>query len=167
MGLSFGGTSQNSNASSTATPSYTSAQSGLQSTLASLFQTLLPGAQSGGISPNVQATETAANNQTNQTAAGLGSRMTKFLASRGFGSSGTTGTTALQGELSRESQLGANASAASGQQLAQNNTMLQDSLAAAYANPGSSNTGTNSGSSSGYGLGLSGVTNGSSFLVGA
>jgi hypothetical protein len=155
MGLNFGGQSAQQSAStsgtsnSTSTPTYTSDQSGLQTMLSSLFKTLMPAATSGSISPNVQAMQTAGADQINKTSAGLGDRMQKFLAQRGFGSSGTSGKVALQGELGRESALGANASAASGLQLQQNSTMLADALAMAYANPGAVKSGTDSGTSSG------------------
>jgi hypothetical protein len=121
----------------------------MQSTLASLFQSLAPSLASGTLSPATQATETAGADQINKTSAGLGDRMTKFLASRGFGSSGTTGKVALQGELGRESALGANASAAAGNQLQQNSQSLAEMLGFAFANPGSSTTGNSSGTTTG------------------
>jgi hypothetical protein len=156
VGGSSGTTSGTS--SGTKTNTYSGDQSGLQSTLASIFQSLSPSLASGGISPNVQAMQTAGADQINKTSAGLGDRMTKFLAARGFGSSGTSGKTALQGELGRESALGANASAASGLQLQQNNQSLQDMLGFAFANPGQNTTGVTSGTSSGtsYGVGVGG-----------
>ncbi len=155
---STSGTSSGTTAD-TKTPTYTPGQSGAQTGLAQLFQSLLPSLSSGGISPNVQAMQTAGADQINKTSSGLTDRMNRFLAQRGFGSSGSTGKVALQGELGRESALGANASAASGLQLQQNNTSLADLLAFAFANPGSASTGMSTGATSG-------TSSGSGFGVG-
>src|ERR1035438_6016572 len=123
-------------------------------------QFFLPGLTSGAISPNVQAMQTAGADQINKTSAGLGTRMQNFLAQRGFAKSGTSGKVALQGELGRESALGANASAASALQLQQNNTMLSDALNLAFSKIGQTTTGTaNSsgwGTSTGYSTSLGG-----------
>lgn len=151
------GTSTGSTAD-TKTPTYTGDQSGLQALLSKVFSSLLPAAADGGISPNVQATETAANDQINKSSSTMGDRMNRFLAQRGFGKSGSTGKAALSTELGRESALGANASAAAGQQLQQNNTSLADALQFAFTNPGSqatgTSTGTTAGTSSGSGFGV-------------
>jgi hypothetical protein len=95
--------------------------------------------------------QTAGADQINKTSAGLGDRMQKFLAQRGFGKSGTSGKVALQGELGRESALGANASAASALQLQQNNTMLSDALQLAFSKIGQTSATTGTANSSGWG----------------
>jgi len=162
MGLSLGGqaggssntttgsgtATANSSGTSAATPTYTGEQSSLQSMLSQVFSSLLPAASSGGISPNVQAVQTAGADQINKTAAASGDKMNRFLASRGFGQSGQVGQSELQTELGRQAALGANASAASGLQLAQNNTALQDALTFAFQNPGKTGTTSDTGTTS-------------------
>lgn len=123
------------------TSTYSGQQTDLQTMLSQVFASLLPSTASGGISPNVQALQTAGANSINSTAASSGDKMNRFLASRGFGQSGQVGQSQLQTELGRQSALGANASAASGLQLQQNNTALQSALNFAFANPGKSSTG--------------------------
>lgn len=169
MGLSLGGStggtseSKTGTASSTATPTYSGDQTGLQALLSKVFSSLLPATADGGISPNVQAVQTAGADEINKTSSGLGDRMNRFLAQRGFGKSGATGKAALQTEIGRESALGANASAASGLQLGQNSTALSDALGFAFANPGGTKTGTTSetGDTSGWG-----TSAGASFSLG-
>jgi hypothetical protein len=117
------------------------------------MSTLLPSVASGGISPNVQATETASADQINKGYSGIGDRMNKFLAARGFGQSGKTGQAALQTELGRQGALAGNASNAAGQQLNLNTTYLSDALNAAFNTPGSNSSGTTSGSGSQWGFG--------------
>jgi hypothetical protein len=125
---------------------------------------LTGGIASGGLSPNVQATETAGADQINKTSAGLGDRMNKFLAARGFGKSGAAGSSALQTEIGREGALGTNASAAAGTQIGENNTLLSDALGFAFANPGQTAAGSTSGATSGT---TSGATSGSGFGISA
>lgn len=151
MGLSMGGTNTSSTANASQTPSFSPWQTALQQMLSSTMSTLLPSVASGGISPNVQATETASADQINKNYSGIGDRMNKFLAARGFGQSGKTGQTALQTELGRQGALAGNASAAAGQQLNLDTTYLSDALMAAFAVPGSVNTGNTNGASSGWG----------------
>jgi hypothetical protein len=157
MGLSFGGTQSTSNANATSTPQYSSLQSSLQSVLAPALSTLVGQTSAGGLSPNVQATETGSANQINQAYSQLGNRMNRFLAARGFGQSGQAGQTQLQTELGRQGALATNASTAAGQQLNLGPTYLSDALQLAFANPGSSSTGTTTGSGSGYGVALGGA----------
>jgi hypothetical protein len=170
--LSFGGTQQSSAAQSTSTgnaattPTYNSFQTTLQSLLSNVMGTLLPSVASGGVSPNVQATETASADQINKSYSSLGDRMTKFLAARGFGQSGKSGQVQLQTELGRQGALAGNASAAAGQQLNLDTNYLSDALAFAFANPGSMATGTTtgsgtqSGSGSGWGFDVGGKIGG-------
>jgi len=160
MGLSFGSTSSNSNATGTNTPTFSSSQSGLQSTLASLLQSFMPATGQTGLSPNVQAQETGSANTINQSYSQLGTRMNRFLAARGFGQSGQSGQTQLQTELGRQGALATNASNAAGQQLNLGSTYLSDALQLAFADPGSTSSGTTSGSSSGYGFNPSGIATG-------
>ena len=157
MGASLGGSYASTNSSSKSQSqqanTYTPGQSGLQDLLAKAFSILVPSTASGGISPNVQAVQTAGADQINKTSSGLGDRMQRFLAQRGFGSSGTAGKTALAGELGRQSNLAANASAASGLQLQQNNSYLSDALQFAFNQIGQTGSESGSGSSSGYKVG--------------
>src|ERR1039458_5307095 len=105
-GAATGGTSSTTSGTNTEQNTYSAGQTSLQDMLSKMFaQFFLPGLTSGAISPNVQAMQTAGADQINKTSAGLGDRMQKFVAQRGFGKSGTSGKVALSGELSRESAL--------------------------------------------------------------
>jgi hypothetical protein len=84
--------------------------------------------------------------------------MNRFLAARGFGQSGSTGKAAVQTELGRQGALAGNNSAAAGQQLNFDQALLGDSLLAAFNKVGDTSSGTTSGSSFGWGAGLSGST---------
>jgi hypothetical protein len=128
MGLSFGGTTTDSNAKAQTLPAMNPLQGSLQQTLSSVLQSLVPAVGSGGISPNVQATQTAADNETNQNYSSLGTRMNRFLAARGFGQSGQAGQTQLQTELSRQGAIGKNASNAANSQLGLDTGFLSDAL---------------------------------------
>jgi hypothetical protein len=149
MGLNFGGTSTNSNASAQTTPTFSTAQGGLQGALTTFLSNLMPSVTSGTTSPNVQATQTATDNQTNQNYSAIGTRMNRFLAARGFGQSGQAGQTQLQTELARQGQLGTNASSAASTQLGLDSSYLSDALAAAFAAPGSASSGSTAGASMG------------------
>ena len=163
MGLSFGGTSSNSQASGSQNNTYTPGQSSLQDSLMSAFSKLLPGVASGAMSPNVTATQTQNADTINKSYAGVGDRMNRFLAARGFGQSGSTGKAALQTELGRQGALAGNNSAAAGQQLNFDQALLGDSLLASFNKVGDTSSGTNSGSSFGWGVSASGATGGSLF----
>jgi len=179
MGSTQQSTAANSTSagSGTTTASYGPIQSTLQFLLSNVMGTLLPSVASGGVSPNVQATETASADQINKNYSSMGDRMTKFLAARGFGQSGKSGQVQLQTELGRQGALAGNASAAAGQQLGLDTTYLSDALQMAFANPGSTSVGTSSGSgtrsgqASGWNFGLggstAGVTGGLPWAVGA
>jgi hypothetical protein len=168
MGLSLGGSTSSGSSNSTTSnngttaTTYSQGQSSLQSQLMQAFSSMLPGVSNGGLSPNVQNMETANANQINQNYSTVGDQMNRYLAARGFGKSGSVGKAAEQTELSRQGALGTNASNASGQQLSFDQSLLTDSLAAAFAGMGSStsNNGTSSGSSSGSNFGW-GVSTGS------
>jgi hypothetical protein len=159
MGLSLGGNSSKSQSSTATntTPTYSPAQSSLQQTLLSAFQSILPNLTSGGIGPNVQAVQTQNAANINKSYSSLGDRMNKFLAARGFGQSGEVGKAALSTELARQGALASNNSDAAKMQLDQNNSWLKAALEAAFLNPGSSSAGTQSGSQSGSNWGFSGA----------
>ena len=153
LGLSGGATENSNSSTASKTSTYSGLQNSLQASLASVLEQLMPSVGSGTLSPNVQATETANANQINQNYSSLGDRMTKFLASRGFGKSGTTGKVAEQNELARQGALATNASNAAGTQLGLDQSYLSDALGFAFANPGYFSTGSSSGSSFGVGVG--------------
>jgi hypothetical protein len=94
----------------------------------------------------------------NQGYQGVGERINRFLAARGMGKSGATGTAALQTELGRQGSLAQNLGAASGQQLGFDENLLSDALQFAFATPGQKTIGTDttSGSQFGMGAGMSG-----------
>ena len=154
MGLSFGSQKSQSTATNQQDAKYSEGQTGLQDTLLSAFQSLLPGLKSGGISPNVTAIQTQNADTINKTSAGMGERMQKFLAGRGFGQSGEGGKAQLQTELGRVGALAGNNAAAGQMQLNQNSTLLSDALAAAYKAMGY--TGTETSNSKGSKWGASG-----------
>jgi len=155
MGLNFGGTSTNSTASGSTAGTYSPAQSSLQNSLMQALSQLLPATANGSVSPNVANMETANASQINQQYNGMGDQMNRYLAARGFGQSGQTGQAAEQTNLAREGALASNTSAASGQQLGLDSTLLSDSLSAAFQQIGNTSQGTTAGSSSGWGAGLS------------
>ena len=117
---------------------YSPGQTALQGKVGTTLSSLLDGVSTGTNSPNVQAVGTQNANQINQSYAGVGNQMNKFLAARGFGKSGATGSAALQTDLSRQSALASNTSNTAGLQLQQNAGFLSDALAAAYQATGNS-----------------------------
>lgn len=129
-------------------------QAALQSTLGGLFSNLVPSIGTGANPANVTAAQTASADSINKTSGGLMDRMTKFLSSRGLGSSGQTGKAALQGELGRESDLAANNGNFANIGLNYGANMLTQALA--YAFNGIGQTQSQQGSSSGSGWGISG-----------
>jgi hypothetical protein len=153
VGLSFGGGSSSGTSSSNTSQNqsnvYAPGQTSLQSQLGGTLANDLTTASEGTLSPGVTASETAADNQTNQTAGGLTDRVNAALAARGFGPSGTTGKTTLQGELARESQIGNNANAATVQQQTLNQSNLLAALNYAFTSLGSTGGSSSSGYSSG------------------
>jgi hypothetical protein len=155
MGLSLGGTQSKSSATGTTANTYTPGQTDLQSSLMQALSTLLPGITSGATSPNVTNMQTANANQINQNYAGVGDQMNRFLAARGFGQSGSTGKAAMQTELGRQGALAQNASDASGQQLNLDQSLLSDSLLAAFNQIGNSSS--QNGTSAGSNWGASGA----------
>lgn len=157
MGLSMGATHGSTDSSSTGASgnTYTSGQSSLQDQLMAAFSKLLPGVASGSMSPNVTNMQTAKADQINQNYSGLGDKMNRFLAARGFGQSGQTGKAAMQTELGRQGALAANASAASGEQLNLNQSILSDSLLGAFNAIGATGNTTGSSSGTSFGVGAS------------
>lgn len=153
LGGSYGSTSSNSKSNSSQSSTYTPGQSDIQDALARAFKTLLPGVTGGGISPNVTALQTQNADTINKTDTGLAGRMQKFLAGRGFGSSGESGKVALSSELGRQSDLAANNTGAAGLQLSQNNSTLQQMLQFAFNQIGLTGSQSGSGSASGYSVG--------------
>jgi hypothetical protein len=113
----------------------------------------LAAASGGVLTPGNTASLTAADDATNKTDTGLTSRVNQFLAQRGFGQSGQTGQTTLQGELGRESQIGTNQAGALVNQGNQNSNNLLAALNYAFTSLGSSAAGNTSGYGSSYGVG--------------
>jgi hypothetical protein len=155
MGLSLGGSSSNSQGTDSSQNTYTPGQSALQDSLMQAFSKLLPGVASGSMSPNVTAMQTGNADQINKSYDAVGTRMNRFLAARGFGQSGETGKAQLQTELGRQGALGANASNAAGQQLNFDQSLLNDSLLAAFNKVGTTGSQAQSGSSSNWGASAS------------
>lgn len=155
MGLSLGGQSQQSSSNGSQSNTYSGDQSGLQSTLLKAFQTLLPGVTSGGIGPNVQALQTQGADTINKSFDGVTDRVNKFLAARGFGSSGESGKATLSTELGRQSALATNNNNAAGLQLGQNDNLLSQALAAAYQQMGFTGSQASKGSGSNWGASAS------------
>lgn len=149
----MGGTSSSSTGSSTQSNTYSPGQTSLQSQLGSSLSSDLAGASAGTMSPGVTAQETASADAINKTAAGTGSRISQFLASRGFGKSGATGSAGLQTELGRQSDLASNQANFAGVQQNVNGQNLLASLNYALTSLGSSGTGASSGSGSSWGVG--------------
>jgi hypothetical protein len=139
-----------STSTSTKTPTYSPAQTNTQSSVATLLQNLL----GGGSSPEIQAMQTQSADQINKNYSGLGDRMNKFLAARGFGQSGKVGQMAEQNELSRQGALAGNTSNFANTALNEQNTALSDALNFSFANPGgvSNSTGATSSTAAGSGL---------------
>jgi hypothetical protein len=140
-----GSTTSTGSSSGTASNTYSPWQTLLQSQLGTTLSSLLNGVSSGTLSPDVQAQKTAAADTINKNYTSLGDRMNRVLAARGFGQSGTTGSTALKTELARQGDLAANESNFAGLQLNQNQNFLSDALMAAFNAMGRTASGTTSG----------------------
>jgi hypothetical protein len=157
-GTNSSSTNQTGSGSSSTSTQYSPGQTALQDLLSGTFSSLIPSVASGGMSPNVQTTETAGADQINKSYSTMGDRLNRFLAARGFGKSGQVGQAELQTETGRQSALAGNYASAAQMQLNQNNTLLSDALAAAYASMGSnvnwSNVGSSNTSGSGFGMEL-------------
>ncbi len=153
LGGSYGSSSSSSKSSGSQAPTYTGDQSGLQSTLAQALQSMLGVFSTGGISPNVAAVQTQNADTINKSYSGLGDRINKFLAARGFGQSGESGKAQLSTELGRQGALAGNNANAAANQLNLGSNWLQDALAFAFANPGQVSSATGSGNSSGFSVG--------------
>jgi hypothetical protein len=155
MGLSLGGsygqTTSSSTGSSTTSQknAYAPGQTAVQGQTGTTLSRDLAAANAGTLSPGTTAMETNAADQINKTSSGLTDRVNQFLAQRGFGKSGQTGQTALQGELGRESQLGTNAANFAGMQTNLNQQNLLAALNYAFTSLGT--TAASSGVSSGKG----------------
>jgi hypothetical protein len=156
LGASGGGTSSSTTSSGTKDTAnvYSPGQSSLQSELSSALSTDVAAGTSGTLSPGVQAGETTAADQINKTSSGLSSRVNNFLASRGFGASGTTGQMDLQSELGRQSALGANAANFATVQQNANSGNLLAALNNAFTSLGTTSaaTGESTGSTSSWGV---------------
>ena len=137
---------------STSAPTYTAPQTGMQGSLADALSSILGGT---GYSAPVKALQTQSADQINKSFSTQADRTSRFLASRGFGQSGKTGTAALQTDLARQAALANNNATFGGMALNQFNTGLADALQYAFANPGYSaatgSTGTTSGTTSSTG----------------
>jgi hypothetical protein len=158
LGISGGSQSGNTSSNGTTSTTYSPLQAGLQSLLGSAFSGLIPSLATGAPNPNVTAMQTQSADSINQTAGGLTDRMTRFLASRGFGQSGQTGKVALAGELGRESSLASNNSNFATTALNYGSNLLTQALGYAFNGMGQTQaqTGTSSGSGWGVGGGLGG-----------
>jgi hypothetical protein len=166
MGFSLGGSYGQSNQSSTGTSNtantYAPGQTGLQTQLGSALGANLSAAQSGTLSPGVQAQKTASADAINKTSGGTLDRVNSFLAARGFGKSGDTGKAALQTELGRQSDLAKNEADYAQVQQNLNSTNLMAALNYAFTALGQTSAGTSTGKSSGWGVsaGVAGVPGG-------
>ena len=157
-GTSSSSTSTSGSGTTSTKQTYSPGQLSLQDLLTRTFSSMMPSVASGGMSPNVQSMETQSADLINKSYSGLGDRMSKFLAARGFGKSGQAGKVALDTELGRQGALAGNNANFAGQQLQQNNTLLSDALMEAFASMGTSGATTSTGSSD---------TSGSGFQIGA
>jgi hypothetical protein len=129
-------TTTTSSGTQTSSNSFSPAQTSLQSSLMAALNSLM----GGSASPAIQGAQTQSADQINSEYSSMGDRMNRFLAARGFGSSGQVGSTALKTELGRQSSLAGNTATYG---LNEMNTALSDSLTAAFASP--TTTTTNSG----------------------
>ena len=154
MGLNFGGGSSKSATSGTTSTSgtFSPGQTSLQSDLGTSLATNLKSSDAGTFSPGVAAQKTQAADAINKTSGGLTDRINTFLASRGFGKSGTTGQTALQGELGRQSALAGNEANFAQVQQGVNSSNLLAALNYAFTQLGqtTSASGSTSGKNSGF-----------------
>lgn len=122
---------------STQAPTYTTPQTTMQGSLADSLQAILSGS---GYSPQVKALQTQSADQINKSFQSQGDRTSRFLAQRGFGQSGKTGTAALQTDLARQAALAGNTATYGGYALDQFNKGLADAMQYAFANPGYTGT---------------------------
>jgi hypothetical protein len=138
---STGTTSGTSTNQGSTNATYSGDQGGMQGSLASALEGLI---SNGGNSPQLQAQQTASADQINKNYANSGTAMNRFLAARGFGSSGKAGNNALQTELGRQSALAQNSASYGATALSNLNTSLSQALQFAFANPGTMSSGTTS-----------------------
>jgi hypothetical protein len=142
-------TTTTSSGTQTSSNSFSPAQTSLQSSLMAALNSLM----GGSASPAIQGAQTQSADQINSEYSSMGDRMNRFLAARGFGSSGQVGSTALKTELGRQSSLAGNTATYGQMGLNEMNTALSDSLTAAFASPTttttSNGTQTNSGNLAG------------------
>ena len=155
-GLGFGSQSGKSSSSGTSSTTYSPLQSALQSTLGSVFGNLVPSLATGANPADVTAAETTSANQINTTDTGLTGRLTKFLASRGLGSSGQTGKVALSGELQRESDLANNSGNFASTALNYGSNLLTQALGYAFSGLGQTQSQSGTSSQSGFGVSIGG-----------
>lgn len=161
IGASGGGQSSSSSSTGNTQNTYTAGQTGLMQLLGNYFQSLVPSQQAGTLSPDVQAQETGSANTINKNYSSLGSRMQKFLATRGYGKSGVAGASQLQTELARQGDLAGNQANFAGIQLGQNQTQLLAALNYAFNPIGktTADTSQSSGTEWGVGAGVGGSVN--------
>lgn len=134
---------QTGGSTSTSTPTFTGAQTGLQGTTSGALQNFITNG------PNMTPAMTTGTDAINSSYKGIGDRLQQSLASRGFGSGGTSGTAALQTEVGRAGATGnlsAQLQAAAQQQQLQ---ALGQATSFGFASPGTSGTSANTGSNSG------------------
>jgi hypothetical protein len=136
MGFKLGGNYQHSSSSETIDSTkagqqqytYTPEQTALQSNLIGVLNQLLQGPNS----PQIQALQTQSANQINSEYQGVGDRMNRFLAARGFGKSGQAGEAQLRTELGRQGALAGNSASYGQAGLQLLTTGLSDALTAGY-----------------------------------
>lgn len=156
MGLSLGGSYSSANSSTTSSSSenktFSAPQTGIQNQLGSNLSSDLSAANTGTLSPGVQAQKTQGADAINTESSGLQGRMQSFLAQRGFGKSGQSGKTALSGELGRQSALGNNEANFAQVQQNNNQSNLLAALNYAFTQMGTTAAGQSDGSSSSWGV---------------
>lgn len=153
LGALTGGLSNTKAArTSTSTPTYSPEQTGLQSTVAATLQDRLK----NGV--DVTPLRTIGTDQINKTYAGVGDRLTAALAGRGFGSSGTVGTGAIQTEVARAGAVGDLESKLQKYSLDEKDKTLSMASGFAFDNPGSVNVGAGSAVAGAVGGGTTALT---------
>jgi hypothetical protein len=152
LGGSMGGTTSSSTGSSTQAKTFDPTQDYTRGVIGTTLQNNLAAANAGTLTPGTQAMQTSSANQINQTAKAGTDRVQQMLASRGLGQSGQTGQATLQGELARESTLGANTANYAGMQQQMNSQNLLAALNYAFTSLGSTASGASTGQSSQWGL---------------
>jgi len=152
LGGSYGSTNQQATGTSTTANTYSPTQTALQSQIGGNLSTALTAANAGTLTPGVAAQKNKAAADINTTSGGTIDRINQFLASRGFGKSGTAGKAALTTELGRQSALAGNEANFAGIQQGVNAQNLLAALNYAFTSLGATAAGKSTGSTSGFGI---------------